>query len=150
MYISSSWNNLTPRGPGLYKFNYSLLNNEEYVNKIRETYAQTCIYYSDSVNKRLFWKMLRMEIRAATISFSENIAKSTYFGEIEIRRQLDVLDDIICNNFQSSEIDLVLKEFDNLKTELQSIYDKKQFYASNFWIKMGLHLLHEHRERSII
>ena len=31
---------------------------------------------------------------------------------MEIRRQLDVLDDIICNNFHSSEIDLVLKEFE--------------------------------------
>ena len=105
------------------------MNDEEYVNKIRETYAETCIYYSDSVNKRLFWEMLKMEIRAATISFSKNIAKSTHCREMEIRRQLDVLDDIICNNFHSSEIDLVLKEFDNLKTELQSIYEKKGMAA---------------------
>ena len=58
-----------------------------------------------------------MEIRK-TISFSKNNAKSTYCREMEIRRQLDMLDDIICNNFHSSEIDLVLIEFDNLKTEL--------------------------------
>ena len=57
--------------------------------------------------------MLKIEIRATTISFSKNIAKSTYLREMEIRRQLDVLDDIICNNFHSPEIDLVLKEFDN-------------------------------------
>ena len=60
---------------------------------------------------------------------------------MEIRRQLDVLDDIICNNFYSSEIDLVLKEFDNLKTELQSIYDKKGmaaiFRSKCRWIEMG-------------
>ena len=66
-----------------------------------------------------------MEIRATTISFSKNISKTTYFREVEIRCQLDVLDGIICNNFDSSEIDLVLKEFDNFKTELQSLYDKK-------------------------
>ena len=42
-----------------------------------------------------------MEIRATTISFSKNIAKSTYLREMEITRQLDVLDDIICNNFHS-------------------------------------------------
>ena len=141
IYISLSWSNPTPRGPGLWKFNNSLLNDEEYVNKIRETYAHTCVYYSDSVNKRLFWEMLKMEIRAATISFSEDIAKSTYRREMEIRRQLDVLDDIICNNFHFSEIDLVLKEFDNLKTELQSIYDKKgmaAIFRSKFrWIEMG-------------
>ena len=38
---------------------------------------------------------------------------------MEIKRQLDVLDDIICKSFHSSEINLILKEFDNLKTELQ-------------------------------
>ena len=82
-----------------------------------------------------------MEIRAAIISFSKNKAKSTYCKEMEIRRQLDVLDDIICNNFHSSEIDLVLKEFDNLKTELQSIYDKKGlaaiFRSKCKWIELG-------------
>ena len=82
-----------------------------------------------------------MEIRAATISFSKNITKSTRRREMEIRRQLDVLDDIICNNFHSSEIDLVLKEFDNLKTELQSIYGKKGmaavFRSKCRWIEMG-------------
>ena len=70
-----------------------------------------------------------MEIRATTISFSKNISKTTYFREVEIRCQLDVLDGIICNNFDSSEIDLVLKEFDNFKTELQSLYDKKRMVA---------------------
>ena len=117
IYISLSWSNPTPRGPGLWRFNNSLLNDEEYVNNIHETYAHTCVYYSDSVNKRLFWEMLKMEIRK-TISFSKKNAKSTYCREMEIRRQLDMLDDIICNNFHSSEIDLALIEFDNLKTEL--------------------------------
>ena len=82
-----------------------------------------------------------MEIRAATISFSKNIAKSTHCREMEIRRQLDVLDDAVCNNFHPSEIDLVLKEFDNLKTELQSIYEKKGmaavFRSKCRWIEMG-------------
>ena len=52
-----------------------------------------------------------------------------------------MLEDIICNSFYSSEIDLVLKEFDNLKTELQSIYDKKGmaaiFRSKCRWIEMG-------------
>ena len=82
-----------------------------------------------------------MEIRAATISFSKNIAKSTHCREMEIRRQLDVLDDIICNNFHCSKIDLVLQEFDNLKTELQSRYEKKGmtavFRSKCRWIEMG-------------
>jgi len=82
-----------------------------------------------------------MEIRAATISFSKNKAKSIYCREMEIRHQLNVLGDISCNNFHSHEIDLVLKEFNNVKTELQSIYDKKGlaaiFRSKCRWIEMG-------------
>ena len=55
-----------------------------------------------------------MEIRAATISFSRKIAKRTNSRAMEIQRQIDVLDDVICNNFHSPDIDQVLKEFDEL------------------------------------
>ena len=50
IYILLSWSNPTPRGAGLCKFNSSALwNDEEYVNRIRVTYAQTYVYYSGSV-----------------------------------------------------------------------------------------------------
>ena len=60
IYIALSLSNETPRGRGLWKFNNSLLNNEHYVNKIREIYFQTCSYYSELTDKRLFWEMLKM------------------------------------------------------------------------------------------
>ena len=66
-----------------------------------------------------------MEIRAATISFSKNVAKSTNCRKMEITRQLQALDEFICNNFHAPDIDQVLNEFDDLKTELQAIYTKK-------------------------
>ena len=62
-----------------------------------------------------------MEIRAATISFSKNLAKSTNSREMEITRRLQELDEFICNNFHAPDIDQVLNEFDDLKTELQTI-----------------------------
>ena len=82
-----------------------------------------------------------MKIRAGTISFSKNKAKSIYCREMEIWRQLNVLDDISCNNFHSYEIDLVLKEFNKVKTEIQSLYDKKGlaaiFRSKCRWIETG-------------
>ena len=99
IYISLPLSNETPRGRGLRKFNNSLLNNEHCVNKIHEVYFQTCSYYSKLTGKRLFWEMLKMEIRAATISFSKDLAKSTNCREMEITRRLEVLDEFICNNF---------------------------------------------------
>ena len=59
--------------------------------------------------------MLKMEIRAATISFSKNLAKSTNSREMEITRRLQ---EFVCYNFHAPDIDQVLNEFHDLKTEL--------------------------------
>ena len=68
-------------------------------------------------------------------------AKASYLREKEIKGQLDHLDAIICNNFFSSDIDHVLQEYDNLKTELRSIYEDRgkqaMFRARCRWIENG-------------
>jgi len=66
-----------------------------------------------------------MEIRSATICYSKNKFKSTRNREQVLIRKLDQLDCTICNNFSSPDIDDVLREYDELKTELQSIYEEK-------------------------
>ena len=82
-----------------------------------------------------------MEIRAATISFSKNLAKSTNSREVEITRRLQELDEFICNNFHAPDIDQVLNEFDDLKTELQTICTKKGnaaiFRSKCRWVEKG-------------
>ena len=70
-----SWTSEISRGPGLWKFNNTLLNDADYVTKIYETYSRARAFYSDLEDKRLLWKMLKMEMRATTISFSKNKAK---------------------------------------------------------------------------
>ena len=141
IYMSLSLSSETPREHGLWKFNNSLLNNEHYVNKIRTTYFQTCSYYSELTGKRLFWEMLKMEIRTAIISFSKNLAKFTKSREMEITRRLQMLDEFICNYFHSPDIDQVLNEFDDLKTELQTIYTRKGnaaiFRSKCRWVENG-------------
>ena len=44
---------------------------------------------------------------------------------MEITLRLQALDEFICNNFHAPDIDQVLNEFDELKTELQTIYTNK-------------------------
>jgi len=60
--------NKCPSGPGYWKFNNTLLNDEQYIAKVRDTYSQARNYYSYLTDKRLFWEMMKMEIRSATIS----------------------------------------------------------------------------------
>ena len=82
-----------------------------------------------------------MEIRSATICYSKNKFKRIRNREQELIRQLDQLDGIICNNFSSPDIDGVLREYDELKTELQSIYEEKgkqaMFRAKCRWVENG-------------
>ena len=139
--ISLTLPNECPRGPGFWKFNNILLKDPQYIDKIRYTYTQARKYYGHLTDRKLFWEMIKMEIRSATITYSKNKSKSIRNREQELVRKLHHLDGIICNNFSSPHIDGVLREYDELKTELQSIYEEKGkqaiFRAKCRWVEHG-------------
>ena len=66
-----------------------------------------------------------MEIRSTTIAYAKHKAKLSRYRLLKIRRQLEQLDDIICNNFFSPNVNQVLQLYDDLKTELKSLYESK-------------------------
>ena len=125
IFISLTLPKKCPMGPGFWKFNNTLLKDPQYIDKIRYTYTRACAYYGHLTDRRLFWEMIKMEIRSATITYSKNKSKSIRNREQELIRKLDDLDGTICNNFSSPHIDGVLRAYDELKTELQSIYEEK-------------------------
>ena len=141
IFISLSLPNQCPRGPGFWKFNNTLLNDEQYVNRVRDTCAQARNYYGHLTDKRLFWEMIKMEIRSATISYFKSKSKHIRNREQDILRKLDLLDSTICNNFSSPDIDDTLQEYENLKLELKSIYKEKgkqaMFRAKCRWVENG-------------
>ena len=85
--------------------------------------------------------MMKMEIRSATISYSNRKSKSIRNREQDIIQKLNLLDDAICNNFSSPDIAGVLQEYDQLKAELKSIYEEKgkqaMFRAKCRWVENG-------------
>ena len=117
------------------------LGDADYVTKIHETYLRARAFYSDLEDKCLLWEMLKMEMRATTISFSKNKAKLTNRKESQIKARVEELDRLICNNFNSPDIDNVLRQYENLKMELQSIYDQKGkaaiFRSKCRWVENG-------------
>ena len=60
------------RGPGLWKFNNSLLEGENYVNLIKDNYPKIKENYIDIEDKRLKWELIKMEIRSLIIPYSKN------------------------------------------------------------------------------
>ena len=77
IYLLLSWTSEISRGPGLWKFNNTLLDDADYVTKIHETYSRARAFHSDLEDKRLLWEMVKMEMRATTITFSKNKATLT-------------------------------------------------------------------------
>ena len=141
IYISMSLSCESPRGPGLWKFNNTLLNDEEYVERVRETYLNTVKYYRQVTSKGLLWELIKMEIRNATISYTKYKAKVSRDRAEEIRHLLEQLDNTICNKFFSPDINQLLLQYDNLKSELQSLYENKgkqgMFRAKCRWVEQG-------------
>ena len=141
IFISLTLPNKCPRGPGFWKFNNTLLKDPQYIDKIRYTYTQACAYYGHLTDRRLFWEMIKMEIRSAMITYSKKESKSIRNRERELIRKLDDLDGTTCNNFSSPHIDGVLREYDELTAELQSIYEEKGkqaiFRAKCRWVENG-------------
>ena len=69
---------LSPRGPGFWKFNNVFLEDDEYKEMIREFYPSLPKKHSSTQDKRLFWELTKQEIRIATISFSKGRCKTIH------------------------------------------------------------------------
>ena len=141
IYLNLSLPHNTKRGPGFWKFNNTLLNDEEYAFKIRELVPRLREKYANLEEKRLVWELIKMEIRENTISFAKRKARALSLREEEISKRLEELDETICNSTNLLNIDHILKEYDTLKTEINSIYENKGkaaiFRSKCRWVEEG-------------
>ena len=101
-----------PIGPGFWKFNNTVLNDEQYVNRICDMYSQACNYYSHLTDRRLSRRWC-LEIRSVRRSYSKSKSKRIRNREQDILWKLDFMDSIICNNFSSP--DILMIRYKNMK-----------------------------------
>ena len=82
-----------------------------------------------------------MEIRTSTISFAKGKAQINRERGLLVKDQLDELDRKICLSTDLQNVDHELKQYDNLKKELQGLYEAKgeaaRFRAKCLWIEKG-------------
>ena len=127
-------NNFT-RGPGTWKFNNSLLQDENYLQLIKDSYPSIEQKYQDVENKQLLWEL----IRAETIRYSKTTRFNMRTREIAIQLKLEELDRKICNYTNLN--DEILTEFEALKNELNEIYSTKgkeaMFRSKVKWVEQG-------------
>jgi len=76
------------RGPGSWKFNNQLLEDQDYINLINTSYNKKFLdKYKDVRSKKLLWDMIKMEIRSKTIQYSKNKRLVLKRKEIELQEK---------------------------------------------------------------
>ena len=73
-----------PRGPGYFKFNNSLLIDNDYKNTIKRSISET-VHINSEANPNILWEVIKGNIRNETIKFATHKeTESTLNKEIEI------------------------------------------------------------------
>ena len=141
LYLTMSWSKAPLRGPGFWKFNNELLKDDNFIDKIREMYPTLREKLNYIQDKGLFWELLKMELRTFIIGYSKRKAITQRKRESEIKERLEELDKIICNSNDLQNVDTYLRDYEELKHELLSIYDSKSkaamFRSKCRWIENG-------------
>lgn len=89
------------KGPGLWKFNNSLLKDDTYVNEVKTCIAKVHNQYYDNNNRltigdQLFFEMLKLEIRGKTIAYTAAKKKELNLQEKTLDQRIDTLHKAFC------------------------------------------------------
>ena len=128
------------RGPSFWKFNASLLDDQDYVSQINNNFQVWVKEFRDIQDPRLFWDLLKYKIRQDTMSYSKRKAK-------ERKAKLTILEEkiricqILCDQDPSSEN---VNRLEILRTE----YDLQYEYIAQGAIIRSRARWHEYGEKS--
>ena len=139
-FLSINLNEEFKRGPGLWKFNNTLLQDECYLQLIKD-YYYPCILqkHADVTDKQLLWELIKMEIRSETIRYSKGKSKQLKMRESTIQSRIEELDLNICKDVCHDQQNLL--EYEALKKELQGLFEANgkgaTFRSKVRWIEKG-------------
>ena len=122
--LSVEINDAFHRGPGTWKFNNQLIEDENYVQLITECFLRILAKYQEVESHQLLWELIKMEFRSETITYSKAKRRELKSREIYLQEKLDALDNEICHGHDHFNQSL-LDEYESIKTELKDIYEKK-------------------------
>ena len=101
-------------GPGFWKFNSSLLEDNEYVNGIHKGIV--------SAKDKYKWDLIKMELRSFSIAYAKRKASKQRSHEKDLQNQLNAL---LANSQNSRNNPHYLHELHKLQAELNKIMEHK-------------------------
>ena len=117
-FITLSKLNEFTKGKGLWKFNNSLISNENYVEKMKNHVSDILNFLNNENIKddQVIWEYLNYEIRKFTIQFSKRLAKTLREERECMERKLKILEENTEYNRNNNP------EYYECKTQLEDIY----------------------------
>ena len=119
IFLSSEIQEEFKRGPGSWKFNNQLLEDQNYINFINSSYPKILDKYKDVKSKKLLWEMIKMEVRSKTIQYSKSRRLNSKRKEIELQEEIQKLDQQICDNQYFNQ--KLLNKYELAKKELKDM-----------------------------
>ena len=109
-------------GPGFWKFNSSVLEDEEYINELKakiENYRNKYLYLED---KGLTWDLMKMEVRGFTIAYAKRKAKEKRNEEKKLQEQLN---ELLAQSAQCKTNPLLRTKIQSIQMRLKRITNQK-------------------------
>ena len=113
---------MQPKTPGFWKFNNSLLDDEDLTSAIRESLSVFKDKNADLDDLGLKWDLIKMEIRGSTIKYSQIKAKNKKNEEAALQNKVNELMQKCEQNHSDKRI---LNELYAAKLHLQTIMQQK-------------------------
>ena len=111
----------TCRGPGFWKLNSSLLSRPDYVDMINNEFPVWLEEAKDLSRSRSKWDWIKFNIRTSSIAYSKKLKKDRKRQEEELNSKYQFA--LKC--FQEDPNDATRLQLENLKNELEILYDEK-------------------------
>lgn len=125
------------RGPGLWKFNASLLCDLDFVGYMKGMIELQSTNYGNVTDKSLKWELLKMEMRDAIIAYSKTQAYYRKEYENQLNLKLKKIDELLEQNVTNAllaelmTVNNEIKNINAIKTEGCRIRSKAMFIEHN-------------------
>ena len=130
--IISNYNEIKP-GPGLWKFNNSLISDENFTEKLKNFIEdlKEDLNSENSFDDQVKWEYIKFQIRKFTISYSKIRAKNTRRIKNDLEKKFKDLENDLKNDDE-------LQKYNEIKSELEKIYEKSTKFFLNLERKRAL------------
>ena len=132
------------KGPGYWKLNAQLIENNDYCNGVKQKIKETKETYGNTLPHQVFWEILKINIKEYTINFSVQLAHT---NKKELEEKQDELNEItnklnqLHGNPNDQTGENLLTRQAELKSYMDNFYDKKakgiQIRARANWVQKG-------------